>query len=93
MIVLEWSFSIQDPEVMAAFTDVQKNPANAAKYEGNEKVKRVMEKLSATLGAAGMGGAKMGGAGPEKPTTPQSPPPNTAAPPPPPSNPADMDLD
>ena len=79
---------------MAAFTDVQTNPANAAKYEGNEKVKRVMEKLSATLGAAGMGGAKMGGAGPGKPTTPQSPTPNTtAAAPPPPPNPADMDLD
>ena len=78
---------------MAAFVDVQKDPANAAKYEGNAKVTKVMEKLSATLGAAGMGGAKMGGAGPGKPTTPQSPPPTTSTAPPPPPNPTEMDLD
>ena len=57
-------FLPQDPEVTAAFMDVQSNPANAAKYENNPKVKKVMEKLSATLGAAGMGGgAGMGGMG------------------------------
>ena len=53
----------QDPEVTAAFLDVQKNPENAKKYENNPKVKKVMETLSATLGATGMGGAGMGGAG------------------------------
>ena len=49
----------------AAFMDVQKNPENVSKYESNPKVKKVMEKLSATLGMGGMGGAPsgMGGAG------------------------------
>ena len=45
----------QDPEVQAAFQDVQKNPDNAAKYQNNPKVKRVMDKLAATMGGAGMG--------------------------------------
>ena len=37
----------QDPEVMKAFQDIQSNPANMSKYQDNEKVKKVMEKLSA----------------------------------------------
>ena len=41
----------QDPEVSAAFQDVQKNPDNISKYENNPKVKKVMEKLAAKLGS------------------------------------------
>ena len=50
----------QDPEVMAAFVDVQSNPANAAKYKDNTKVQKVMEKLSATLASSGMGAGGTG---------------------------------
>lgn len=77
----------------AAFVDVQNNPENAAKYENNPKVKKVMEKLSATLGAAGMGGAKMGGAGPKPSAKPQPPPPQANPPPPKSAMGAEMDLD
>lgn len=45
----------QDPEVQAAFKDVQANPANISRYENNPKVKRVLEKLSAKF--QGSGGA------------------------------------
>jgi len=50
--------AMQDPEVMAAFQDVSKNPANMSKYEGNPKVKRVIEKLQSKFGggAGGMPG-------------------------------------
>ena len=41
----------QDPEVAAAFQDIQKNPANVTKYENNPKVKQTMEKLAAKLGS------------------------------------------
>lgn len=43
----------QDPEVQAAFKDVQANPANISRYENNPKVKRVLEKLSAKFQASG----------------------------------------
>lgn len=77
----------------AAFVDVQKNPENAAKYENNPKVKKVMEKLSATLGAAGMGGAKMGGADPAPSAKPPPQPTSSKQPPPKPAMGAEMDLD
>ncbi len=35
---------------MAAFQDIQSNPANIAKYKDNPKVKKVMEKLSNKFG-------------------------------------------
>ena len=35
---------------MTAFTDIQSNPANIAKYKSNPKVQKVMEKLSAKFG-------------------------------------------
>ena len=38
---------------MTAFQDVQNNPANISKYESNPKIKKVMEKLSSKLSAAG----------------------------------------
>ena len=80
----------------AAFMDVQKNPENVKKYEGNPKVKKVMEKLSATLGMGGMGGAPsgMGGAGQRSSA---HPPPaastSSSAKPSPSGAAADMDLD
>ena len=42
---------VQEPEVAAAFQDIQKNPANVSKYENNPKVKKVMEKLAAKIGS------------------------------------------
>ena len=42
--------------MQAAFQDVQTNPANMAKYQNNEKVKRVMEKLAAKIGSDQGGG-------------------------------------
>lgn len=48
-------FSLQDPEVMAAFQDVSKNPANMSKYENNPKIKKVIEKLQTKFGKAGPG--------------------------------------
>lgn len=48
-------FYLQDPEVMAAFQDVSKNPDNIKKYESNPKVKNVIEKLQQKLGGAGGG--------------------------------------
>jgi suppressor of tumorigenicity protein 13 len=38
---------------MAAFQDIQANPANISKYKDNPKVKKVMEKLSAKFGTGG----------------------------------------
>ena len=50
---------LQDPEVAAAFADVQQNPMNIAKHQSNPKVKKVLEKLAAKMG--GMGGGIPGG--------------------------------
>lgn len=44
----------------AAFADISQNPANIAKYQNNPKVKNLMDKLSAKMGAKA-GGAGMGG--------------------------------
>ena len=80
---------------MAAFTDVQSNPANASKYESNPKVKKVMEKLTSVLGGAAMGGrgaaGGMGAKGPSPPAAGFTAPPNTK----PPEDPmgSGMDLD
>ena len=82
---------------MAAFTDVQSNPANAAKYESNPKVKKVMEKLSATLGGAAMGGrgaaGGMGGRGPPPTAAGFTAPPNPNSKPPEDPVGSGMDLD
>ena len=43
----------QDPEVMVAFQDVQKNPANISKYQNNPKVQKVINKLSSKFGGPG----------------------------------------
>lgn len=43
--------SFQDPEVMAAFSDVSKNPANIAKYQSNPKIMAIINKLSSKFGA------------------------------------------
>ena len=40
---------------MAAFTDVQKNPANISKYENNPKIQAVLKKLTAKFQGAGGG--------------------------------------
>lgn len=45
----------QDPEVMAAFSDIQANPANMVKYQNNPKVKKVMEKMAEKFGQGGAG--------------------------------------
>nr|CAD7408055.1 unnamed protein product [Timema cristinae] len=44
---------ISDPEVAAAFQDITSNPANMAKYQGNPKIKAVINKLAAKFGGAG----------------------------------------
>lgn len=83
----------------AAFIDVQQNPENAKKYENNPKIKNVMDKLSASLGAAGMGRDEKGGAGagPGATSGARSPPAASRAaqppPPPPTASAGDMDLD
>lgn len=41
----------QDPEVMAAFSDVSKNPANITKYQNNPKIMAIINKLSSKFGA------------------------------------------
>nr|CAD7445237.1 unnamed protein product [Timema bartmani] len=45
--------AFQDPEVAAAFQDITSNPANMAKYQGNPKIKAVINKLAAKFGGAG----------------------------------------
>ena len=45
----------QDPEVMNAFMDVQKDPSNISKYEDNPKVQKVLEKLATKFGGAAGG--------------------------------------
>ena len=40
---------------MAAFQDVQSNPANISKYENNPKVQSVLEKLTAKFKGSGGG--------------------------------------
>lgn len=45
------STSFQDPEVMAAFSDVSKNPANISKYQNNPKIMAIINKLSSKFGA------------------------------------------
>ena len=76
--------SPQDPEVMTAFMDLQKNPENAKKYEHNQKVHKVMEKLSAKLGMSGVGQ----GASKPRPPPAEAAASSSAKPPT-----ADMDLD
>ena len=91
---------------MTAFSDVQKNPQNAHKYENNEKVKKVMERLTTRLGeaesqpASSGVGPRAGGAEPGQTASkpPQSPPSSSAAPPggsggTPSASAAEMDLD
>ena len=51
---------------MAAFQDVQKNPANISKYENNPKIQSVLSKLSAKVqGSAGVNIGGGGGHGPK----------------------------
>ncbi|VDK21752.1 unnamed protein product [Anisakis simplex] len=47
---------IKDPAVMAAYTDIMKDPANMAKHMSNPKVLKLFEKLGGLTGAfpAGM---------------------------------------
>nr|CAD7198963.1 unnamed protein product [Timema douglasi] len=45
--------AFQDPEVAAAFQDITSNPANMAKYQGNPKIKAVINKLAAKFGGPG----------------------------------------
>ncbi|XP_075258977.1 hsc70-interacting protein-like [Convolutriloba macropyga] len=47
--------AMQDPEVMNAFMDVQKDPSNISKYEDNPKVQKVLEKLATKFGGAAGG--------------------------------------
>nr|CAD7589469.1 unnamed protein product [Timema genevievae] len=55
--------AFQDPEVAAAFQDITSNPANMAKYQGNPKIKAVINKLAAKFGGAGGMPGGFGGAG------------------------------
>ncbi|XP_011602054.1 hsc70-interacting protein-like [Takifugu rubripes] len=47
----ELLMAMKDPEVMAAFSDVSKNPANIAKYQSNPKIMAIINKLSSKFGA------------------------------------------
>lgn len=47
---------MQDPEVSAAFMDIQSNPANIAKHQSNPKVMAVLTKLMGSMGGGGGGG-------------------------------------
>ena len=50
--------------------DIQKNPANITKYQSNQKIQKVMEKISSKVGGAGgMGGFPPGGPPPPPPPT------------------------
>ncbi|XP_039295378.1 uncharacterized protein LOC111057083 [Nilaparvata lugens] len=57
------TFQRQDPEVLAAFEDIESNPANITKYQDNPKILAIIEKLAKLKGGLGgmMGG--MGGMG------------------------------
>lgn len=52
-------FTLQDPEVAAAFQDISTNPANAAKYSNNSKVQTLISKLANKFGGAPPGGASV----------------------------------
>jgi suppressor of tumorigenicity protein 13 len=57
-------FSVQDPEVAAAFRDISSNPANMMKYQNNPKISAVIKKLATTFGGGmpgGFGGGFPGG--------------------------------
>ena len=54
----------QDPEVAAAFQDVSTNPANISKYQNNEKVQKVINKMATKFGMFS-GGAGNGGGDPD----------------------------
>ncbi|CAF93381.1 unnamed protein product, partial [Tetraodon nigroviridis] len=47
----ELLMAMKDPEVMAAFSDVSKNPANITKYQNNPKIMAIINKLSSKFGA------------------------------------------
>lgn len=55
----ELAAAMKDPDVMAAFADLQKNPLNFAKHQSNPKVAAVMAKMMGKFG----GGAGFPGAG------------------------------
>ncbi|XP_050038586.1 putative protein FAM10A4 [Dermacentor andersoni] len=43
--------AFQDPEVAAAFQDISRNPLNIGKYQSNPKIKNIMAKMAAKMGA------------------------------------------
>ncbi|KAL1433034.1 hypothetical protein MTO96_002012 [Rhipicephalus appendiculatus] len=43
--------AFQDPEVAAAFQDISQNPMNIGKYQSNPKIKNIMAKMAAKMGA------------------------------------------
>lgn len=53
----------QDPEIAAAFKDIQQNPANMLKHQSNPKVAAFMMKMATKLGGGGGLGGMMGGLG------------------------------
>lgn len=67
-----------DPEVIAAFEDIESNPANISKYQDNPKILAIIEKLAKLKGGlggmmGGMGGFNPFGAGGANTPPPQPP--------------------
>lgn len=55
--------AFKDPEIMAAFQDIQTNPGNISKYTGNPKIMSFLMKMQGAMkGMPGMGGMFGGGA-------------------------------
>lgn len=52
-----------DPEIMAALTDIMSNPANISKYKDNPKIMKLIAMVKNASGGEGMGGFGGGGAG------------------------------
>ncbi len=71
--------AMKDPEVSAALMDIMQNPMNIMKYQGNQKVMKLIAKMQ---GLGGMMGGGMGGGMPPggPPRGAGNPPPPTGAP-------------
>ena len=78
-----FTYSLQDPEIAAAFQDISTNPANISKYQNNPKILKIINKMSKKFQGPDMGdddmddtsdaGSGMPGSGSSGPTVPPQP--------------------